>query len=123
MSRTASVLMGALAMLAPGPSMRILDCRSSFPPHLAVADLEKRYGAHELGSGELHTGEGRGDDVTVLFPGSAEDRSRLSGVTRRGNGFQRRSGPVAIAVVGGHSPGSLRMDLRSAEALNRRPSG
>lgn len=113
---------GALAMLAPAPSTRILDCLSSFPPNLTVADLEKEYGADELWSGEVPAREGRFHDVTVLFPGScarpARDclaRPRAETVPSAGLDPWR---PESLADTVGLTPA---MDLRSTETLNRRP--
>lgn len=101
---------------------RVLDCESTFPPGLTAAMLEKTFGAERLGTGQIHAGEGRFHDVTVVFPNSPEDCIEI---VWKDDAAKR--GPAQVWLRGERSrwktPAGLTvgMDLRSVEALNRRP--
>jgi len=124
--RSAAALLTAIgilpAHLPAEQAGRILDCESTFPPQLTAAVLEKTFGAQHLGAGEIHTGEGQFHEVTVLFPKSAEDRVEIVWKDT----VQKHS-PAQVWICGERSRWKTRtgltvgMDLRSVEALNRRP--
>jgi hypothetical protein len=85
--------------------------------------LAGTFGAQNVGAGEIHTGdEGRVFPVTVLFPTSAEDRVEI---VWKDDSAKRA--PVQVWLRSGRSRWKTRtgltvgMDLRSVEALNRRP--
>ena len=106
MGRAASVRTGALSMLAPGPSMRILDSLSSFPPHLLRADLEKR-STHRLGSGAADRGcitmECRRMAMVVRALGPGEERRELEIVNSAIRGLASRHYPPS-AIAGWLEP-------------------
>ena len=119
----------ALASMVAGASVaraqdsnRVLDCESTFPPQLTVAAIENTYGTHQLGTGQIHTGEGRFDEVTILFPGSPADRVEI---VWKDN--ERKREPAQVWIRGEQSrwrtPTGLTvgLDLQSVERLNRRP--
>lgn len=101
---------------------RLLDCDSTFPPTLTAADLVKTYGPQNLGSGQIHTGEGRFHNVTVLFPHSVEDKLEIVWFDEA-----HKQAPAQVWIRSKRSRWRTKtgltvgMDLRSVERLNGRP--
>lgn len=116
-----AAIIGSPTLLAQD-DVRLLDCQTTFPPELTAAALERRFGAHQIGAGDIPAGEGRFDEVTVLFPASPEDRIEIVWRDK-----EARRSPGQMWVRGERSRWHTRTgltvgtDLRSVEKLNRRP--
>ena len=84
--------------------------------------LENKYRTQQLGTGDIHTGEDRFDEVTILFPGSPADRVEIVGKDNEG---KREPAQVWIRAEQSRwrTPTGLTvgLDMRSVERLNRGP--
>lgn len=110
----------SVRLLAQAPA-RLLDCESTFRPELDASVLEQTFGVQHVGTGKIHTGEGRYHDVTILFPSSAEDKVEI---VWKDN--SRKRFPAQVWTRGKRSRWRTRsgltvgMDLRSVETANGR---